>query len=118
MRKVFGEESIAAIEAQFDDVYRLSFNDNSIIENPDKFAEAIQYAFGASSTLIMAEINRKLAGMLGLDLRSNSELIESASYGFHNFNVKNEKRDSSNRLVSLLGTQSSILGVEDRNLRF
>ena len=82
LRDVFGNESIVAIQAQFDDVYRLSFKDKSIIEHPDKFAEAIQYAFGSSSSLIMGEINRRLVQFLSLDLRVNSELVESDSYGF------------------------------------
>jgi len=76
-----GDDFVVAVEAQFDDVYRLSFKDASIIEHPDKFAEAIQYAFRTSADLIMTDINRKLAELLSLDLRVNAELIESGSYG-------------------------------------
>ncbi len=82
LREVFGDDFIVAIEAQFDDVYRLSFKDTSIIKNPDKFAEAIQYAFRTSSNLIMTEINKKLGELLSLDVRLHGELIESGTYGF------------------------------------
>jgi len=82
LREVFGDDFIVAIEAQFDEVYRLSFKDTSIIRHPDKFAEAIQYAFQTSSNLIMTEINKKLGELLSLDLRIHCELIESGTYGF------------------------------------
>jgi|GEM_PF-4657204 len=82
LREVFGDDFIVAIEAQFDDVYRLSFRDSSIVKHPDKFAEAIQYAFRTSSNLIMTEINKKLGELLSLDFRYHVDLIESGTYGF------------------------------------
>lgn len=91
LRVTFGDEFIVAIEAQFDEVYRLSFKDFSIIEHPDQFAEAIQYAFQTSSDLIMTEINRKVAELLSFDIRPNQELIESGGYGFVNLMYKIRK---------------------------
>jgi len=84
----FGHDFIAAIQSQFDEIYKLSFKDFSIIEHPDQFAEAIQYAFQTSSDLIMAEINRKLVELLSIDLRSSQELVESGAYGFVNLMAK------------------------------
>ena len=84
----FGHDFIAAIQSQFDEIYKLSFKDFSIIEHPDHFAEAIQYAFQTSSDLIITEINRKLVELLSIDLRSNQELVESGAYGFLNLMAK------------------------------
>ena len=76
----FGNEMLSAMEGCFDNVYKISFKDKSIFDYPDKFAEALLYAFGEGREPMLTLVNEKIANMISY--KDLEELSLSAAYGY------------------------------------
>ncbi len=80
IEETFGKEMIPAMAGCFDNVYKISFKDNSIFNYPDGFAEALLYAFGEGREPMLKLINERLAKMILYE--DLEELSVSAAYGY------------------------------------
>jgi hypothetical protein len=80
LKNTFGEGIIPAMEGSFESAYKISFNDNSIFDYPDRFAEALLYAFGVGREPMLRLINERLAS--SLHLQNSEELADSGVYGY------------------------------------
>jgi hypothetical protein len=78
----FGKGVTSAMESCFDSLYKISFADNSIVEYPDRFAEALQYAFGVGSEPMLNLINAKLGQLVSSEGTKDEDLVQSGTYGF------------------------------------
>jgi hypothetical protein len=78
----FGKGVTSAMESCFDSLYKISFADNSIVEYPDRFAEALQYAFGVGSEPMLNLINAKLGQLVSSEGIKDEDLVQSGTYGF------------------------------------
>lgn len=78
----FGKGVTSAMESCFDSLYKISFADNSIVEYPDRFAEALQYAFGVGSEPMLNLINAKLGQLVPSEGMKDEDLVKSGAYGF------------------------------------
>jgi hypothetical protein len=78
----FGKGVTSAMESCFDSLYKISFADNSIVEYPDRFAEALQYAFGVGSEPMLNLINAKLGQLVSSEGMKDEDLVKSGTYGF------------------------------------
>ena len=80
VEQTFGNEMLSAMESCFDNVYKISFKDNSIFDYPDKFAEALLYAFGEGREVMLKIINERLAKLASF--KDLEELTESDAYAY------------------------------------
>ena len=77
----FGKGITSAMESCFDSLYKISFKDNSIVEHPDRFAEALQYAFGVGSEPMLNIINEKLSQSVTAEKIKDEDIVKSGTYG-------------------------------------
>jgi hypothetical protein len=81
LEDAFGKGLVESMEELFsDNLYKVSFKDNSIVEHPDKFVEALHYTFGSASKLILSMVNQKLA--LLVPFKGIYEITDSSAYGY------------------------------------
>lgn len=80
IEETFGKEILPAMELCFDDAYKISFKDNSVFNYPDRFAEALLYAFGEGRETMLKLINNSLAEMISFE--DLEELSMSSAYGY------------------------------------
>lgn len=80
LEDTFGKEIIPAMETCFDNVYKISFKDNSTFDNHDRFAEALLYAFGTGREPMLRLINERL--VKSLHFQDSEELSNSGAYGY------------------------------------
>jgi hypothetical protein len=76
---IFGESTTALMRVNFP-AYGVSFDDNSIVDKPERFTEAIFYTFGSAADLIFDAINKSL--MLYAPINPADDMTESGSAGF------------------------------------
>jgi hypothetical protein len=77
---VMGKEVLTAMAYGFKKVSGISFEDNYIFDNPDKFAVSLKYAFGAGGDVLLRLINARLARKMRLE--NAKELIDWGEPGF------------------------------------
>jgi hypothetical protein len=80
LEDTFGKELPPTMELCFQSEYQLSFKDNSVIDYPDKFAEALLYVFGEGREPMLKAINSRLAQMILFE--DVEELARSGAYGY------------------------------------
>ena len=80
LEDTFGKDLPPTMETCFDKLYQISFKDSSVFDYPDRFAEALLYAFGEGREPMLKVINERLAK---LQLCENvEELAKSGAYGY------------------------------------
>jgi hypothetical protein len=80
LEDTFGKELPLTMETCFDKLYNISFKNNSVFNYPDKFAEALLYAFGEGREPVLWVINERLAQMMLF--KDMEELTKSGAYGY------------------------------------